>query len=438
MGRNGNLNPDFQELRLTMIVNRIFRKPGHIPVSMWGGYGAGSNGMDDTNRHKRLDIFIITDAVLISLSCLLIFAAYREVTVAPVRHAREIAQTVLAISSDLPSDAPAGEASPEDEQAALKRRVDEVARRMQMIEPAAKLNVYTELPQFRGLSGEGDDFLKQSLTAARQNANAGSSITVKIAGRWFVRSVAALLASSDCARCVENGTADYRRGDVIGVREVVMPVSDANARIIRNLLFTFALLSAALMCVLGVIFPMIKRSRAEREEITGLAEDLERQTITDPLTGLHNRRYFETALASCLNDFRGRELLLGLLVFDVDHFKSINDTHGHDAGDLALTEVARQLKAITREGNVVARIGGEEFAVITPCVSIEQLAAIAERYRRMIGSLKLELGNVTLRLTISVGAAINRDRSISAAEMFKQADKKLYKAKRSGRNRVAA
>jgi two-component system cell cycle response regulator len=125
-------------------------------------------------------------------------------------------------------------------------------------------------------------------------------------------------------------------------------------------------------------------------------------------------------------------------VFDLDHFKKVNDTYGHDAGDMVLREVALRLRAITRDNDVVARIGGEEFAVITPYATTEQLLSVAERYRTMISSLNVQIGNVVLKPTISIGVATNSDGTDNAQDFFKAADRKLYQAKREGRNRVAA
>jgi two-component system cell cycle response regulator len=388
---------------------------------------------------RRVDLFIITDAVLISLACILIFTAYREVNIAPVRHARDMAHTVLTVSDDFFSPSMISGMRLDDEgKFALRDRLETARERMMRYQPEATLRVYSDHPVFSDISAPSDDFLVGTLNAVRAGGSGEADTTSKLDGINFVRATAPLMAQTDCSSCAAKGYPEYKRGDVIGLREVVMPVGDDNARTIRNLLYAFAVLAAALMCVLGVIFPMIRRHQEESEAITEVAEDLQRQATTDPLTRLHNRRYFEEALTNCLDDFRQRDISLGLLVFDIDRFKMVNDTYGHDAGDTVLQEVALRLKAITRGSDVVARIGGEEFAVITPCVTREQLIMVAERYRESIGSLKIDLGNVILRPSISVGIAMNDDRNIDAGGMFKLADAKLYEAKRAGRNRVAA
>ncbi len=159
--------------------------------------------------------------------------------------------------------------------------------------------------------------------------------------------------------------------------------------------------------------------------------------MNDALTGIHNRRFFDESLRAYLEEFENTGLGLGILLLDLDHFKAVNDNHGHDVGDLVLKEVAASLRQITREYDVVARIGGEEFAVITRCTDRLQLAKIADRYRATIGEIAIWQGNTCVRPTVSIGIATNQD-SNSPEELLKIADIKLYRAKQNGRNQVAA
>jgi len=99
---------------------------------------------------------------------------------------------------------------------------------------------------------------------------------------------------------------------------------------------------------------------------------------------MHKRRYFEEVLKRYLSEFNKLGAMLGLLILDFDHFKSINDNYGYDVGDLVLKEVALRMRAISREHDVVAWLGGEEFAVITPFANREQLLAVAECYRKIV------------------------------------------------------
>jgi diguanylate cyclase (GGDEF)-like protein len=128
---------------------------------------------------------------------------------------------------------------------------------------------------------------------------------------------------------------------------------------------------------------------------------------------------------------------VGLMIFDLDHFKQVNDTHGHDVGDEVLKAVAGCLKDMTRYHDVVARLGGEEFAVVAPNMDHDMLVRLAERIRKGIAAMPILSGNVRLKITASVGLAV-WDRKESAEEFFRRADKQLYQAKRQGRNRVSA
>ena len=126
-----------------------------------------------------------------------------------------------------------------------------------------------------------------------------------------------------------------------------------------------------------------------------------------------------------------------MLILDLDHFKQVNDTHGHDVGDEVLRTVSNCLKDFTRFHDVVARLGGEEFAVVAPNMDENMLLKLAERIRKAVASLVVQSGNIRLRVTTSVGLAV-WDGKESADEFFRRADRMLYEAKRLGRNRVCA
>ncbi|WP_328467497.1 GGDEF domain-containing protein [Actinoplanes sp. NBC_00393] len=171
----------------------------------------------------------------------------------------------------------------------------------------------------------------------------------------------------------------------------------------------------------------------------GLVAAQRRAAVTDPLTGLHTRRYFTEALAvECRRAARtGHDL--GLLVIDVDHFKPINDTYGHPAGDRVLREVARRLKSVARAGSVVARYGGEEFVVLAPQADGDTLYAFAERMRLAVSDLPVDAGEqALLSVTASVGAASAPGRIADPEALLKAADEALYAAKAGGRNRSVA
>ncbi|MCC2095962.1 MAG: diguanylate cyclase, partial [Hyphomicrobiales bacterium] len=378
----------------------------------------------------RIDLFVVADAVLISLACMLIFLAYREINSAPIRHAQTLAQTLLMVGDDfkqedLFSDMRLGN----DGQAELARRLTTERGEFEAAYPGTQVKIFSPHPNYKSISEPSDNFYESSLKQVQEGVQIAGQVMRTGTINYF-RAVMPLFAAQDCTECTQNGFTDYKRGDLIGLREVRVPIGNEYAQTIGKLLYAFATLAIALACVLGIIFPMIKRSRLERATMNDLAQSLEMQASTDALTGLFNRRHFEQTLARYFDEFRATDDSLGLLIFDLDHFKQINDAHGHDAGDLVLKEVSLRLKAITREHDVVARIGGEEFAVITPHVGQAQLLAVAERYRGMISALKVDIGSVILRPTISVGVATNTDRIADAQDLFKAADEKLYEAKR--------
>lgn len=204
------------------------------------------------------------------------------------------------------------------------------------------------------------------------------------------------------------------------------------------------LLAVAVLFGLFFIYPLIRQQAHERgqlrqmtETLSARSETLEHAALTDGLTGMQNRRYFDDALAEYLSEFRRIDKPIGLIILDLDHFKQVNDTHGHDVGDAVLRSLANCLTQFTRYHDVVARLGGEEFAVVAPNLNIDSLHKLAERIRKAVSNLTIVSGNVRLRVTASMGIAV-WDRRESAEEFYRRADKMLYQAKREGRNRVCA
>ncbi len=205
-----------------------------------------------------------------------------------------------------------------------------------------------------------------------------------------------------------------------------------------------ALLGTAIVFGLFFIYPIIRtqvreegKLRAMTATLSQRSETFQHAALTDALTGMQNRRYFDDALREYLEAFRKIRKPIGLMVLDLDHFKQVNDTHGHDVGDIVLREVANCLRSLTRYHDVVARLGGEEFAIVVPNMSGDKLASFAERIRKAVSDLVIDNENVRLRVTASVGLAVWNGRE-SAEELLRRADTRLYDAKRSGRNRVCA
>jgi two-component system cell cycle response regulator len=162
--------------------------------------------------------------------------------------------------------------------------------------------------------------------------------------------------------------------------------------------------------------------------------------ITDPLTGLQNRRYMETHLSTLVEQAAARGKPLSLLVLDIDYFKSINDSYGHDAGDDVLREFATRVRKSIRGIDLACRYGGEEFVVVMPETDVAVAAIVAERIRRRVAGEPFAVRHdaTALDVTISIGIAALSDPNDNAASILKRADQALYRAKRDGRNRVVA
>ena len=212
----------------------------------------------------------------------------------------------------------------------------------------------------------------------------------------------------------------------------------------RSLVISMALMTTAIFFGMFFIYPLIRQQAREEGELRAMTRSLsersvtlEQAALTDPMTGLHNRRFFDDALGEYLEAFRRIRRPVGLVIIDLDHFKKVNDTHGHDVGDLVLREVASGMLGITRYHDVVARLGGEEFAVIAPNMSADALTGFGERLRDAIAAQPIVNGNAVLHVTASIGVAIWNGRE-SAEDFYRRADGMLYDAKRSGRNRVSA
>ncbi|MBL8958090.1 MAG: GGDEF domain-containing protein, partial [Myxococcaceae bacterium] len=167
-----------------------------------------------------------------------------------------------------------------------------------------------------------------------------------------------------------------------------------------------------------------------------LREELKAQSIRDPLTGLFNRRYTEETLERELKGAARSKAPVGVLMIDVDHFKRVNDTHGHDGGDLVLKAIADVLRARTRGHDVVSRLGGEELLVILPGASLEAAEEKAEALRAAIAKLELSHRGRRIEVTASFGVSAFPEHGSHGAELTRAADQALYTAKRTGRDRV--
>ena len=168
-----------------------------------------------------------------------------------------------------------------------------------------------------------------------------------------------------------------------------------------------------------------------RKQIAGL----QKLALIDQLTQVGNRRFVEISLSKRVNEMRRYGWSFGVLFVDIDHFKMVNDTYGHQTGDEILKMVAKTVMLCLRIGDSVGRWGGEEFVAIVANVEERQLRAVAERTRMLVEQSSLITGTETVRVSVSIGASLGRPGD-KAASLVKRADQLMYRSKLAGRNRV--
>jgi diguanylate cyclase (GGDEF)-like protein len=165
-------------------------------------------------------------------------------------------------------------------------------------------------------------------------------------------------------------------------------------------------------------------------------EEIHRLAVLDGLTGVPNRRYLMDFLEREIARSRRHDRPLSVAIMDIDHFKRVNDTYGHMAGDHVLQSLATLVGKSIRKEELFARYGGEEFAFVLPETAGEQAAGFCERIRRLVEEHSFEFDSMVIPLTVSIGSAVLNSSSDTAKDLIAAADDQLYQAKRTGRNRV--
>lgn len=167
-------------------------------------------------------------------------------------------------------------------------------------------------------------------------------------------------------------------------------------------------------------------------------EEIYRLMTVDGLTDLHNKRFFDEAVEREASRARRYDRYFSMILFDIDHFKRVNDSHGHLAGDAVLRQLGSLVRSKVRRDDIPARTGGEEFSVIVPEVRLSGASALAEKLRREIETHAFRFEDLVIPITVSLGVAEWEPTNPDVADLVRRADDKLYEAKRAGRNRVCS
>src|SRR5476649_2693340 len=216
--------------------------------------------------------------------------------------------------------------------------------------------------------------------------------------------------------------------------------ADNNARLVRGLeigVNDYLIRPIDKNEMLARVRTQIKKKRYTERLRDNVQMSIE-MAITDALTGLFNRRYMEMHLASLVEQAAARGQPIAVLILDIDYFKTVNDSHGHDAGDDVLREFALRIRKSIRNIDLACRYGGDEFVIVMPETDMAVATMVAERIRRRIATepFAIQKGERKLEVTISIGIAAINDTAATAAAILKRADTALYRAKKDGRNRV--
>ena len=281
-----------------------------------------------------------------------------------------------------------------------------------------------------------DDFERDALKGF-ESGDKEKHTLIRDKERAIYRYMAPLDVEDSCMPC--HAKQGYRVGDVRGGISVTFDVTATEKKMARNRFGFIGLGIAATLLLLGIILFLILRLAGR---LSDAYSTIEKMSITDDLTQVFNRRHFHTRLDEEIERARRYDHPMSLLMMDLDHFKTINDRHGHQTGDEVLRTVAALIRSKTRSADIVARYGGEEFVVLLPETKQEIAKVTAEKLRTVIEQYPFTPENQSsIHVTASFGvSSLNMSDKNStgiADRIVKMADDAMYQAKQDGRNRVA-
>jgi diguanylate cyclase (GGDEF)-like protein len=275
-----------------------------------------------------------------------------------------------------------------------------------------------------------DDFEKNAL----EQFELGSREMVKIERSGpepLLRYMAPLLVEESCLPC--HKSQGYKTGEIRGGISVNIPISGLLQKMGTNRLVIIGLSTLTIILLLGILYSLVWKLVVK---LNDSQTRLKQMSITDELTGLRNRRHIMQRLDEEYQRARRMDKSLGLIMLDIDHFKRINDEFGHGFGDLVLKTIAQCAPAMLREYDLLGRIGGEEFLIVSPDTDLDETMIIAERIRHIIKDKGVPHDGKEVKITVSAGVTMLKEEDGGIDAILSRADKALYRAKLEGRDRV--
>jgi diguanylate cyclase (GGDEF)-like protein len=305
-----------------------------------------------------------------------------------------------------------------------------------------RLSYFVRLCENLGLGPKGGiNLYLQDGTRLVRYPYADADVGVNIAGTPNFDRFLAEGSGSFVGTSARDGTERLYTFTQVGELPLILNVALATADIEGNWRSKAAVIATVMLLLCGLTAGLALLFNRELRRRTAAQAELARLSNTDALTGLFNRRHFDYELARALGDARRNDKSLALLIVDADHFKNVNDRHGHTIGDDVLKGLAQSLSAsVHRPGDMVCRVGGEEFAVILQDTDRLGALTVAQKLHREVSQLAVEkAGILTGSITVSIGLAAvgpGDAKTASVEELYQRADSALYKAKANGRNQT--
>ncbi|MCK9418495.1 MAG: diguanylate cyclase [Nitrospirae bacterium] len=276
---------------------------------------------------------------------------------------------------------------------------------------------------------EPDEFEKKALLQFESGAVKEVSGTELVNNRTYFRYMAPLYIKNDCLQCHKHQ--NYAVGDVRGGISITFDIEDRQRKIRSNTITIVLFGIVTTLFLLGLIYFFMARLIKRFDQA---CQTIEKIAITDALTELFNRHHIMLRFEEEFEKFKRLKMNVSCILIDVDNFKAINDSYGHQIGDQVLQVISARMRDTIRAYDILGRYGGEEFLIILPDTSLEDARGLAERIRTHVK--EETVNNATVTLSLGVVCVQASDRSVD--DIIRRADEHLYKAKMSGRDRVSA